>query len=206
MNAIRRGIAVEAARLMTSQAETDLARACRKAAKRLGVHNRRLWPDRSELEQALREQQELFVADRQGHALHALRESALELMTLLEPFHPRLTGSVLNGLADQHSPIELHLFSDRCEDILLHLHELGLHPQPGQHSFHYPDGRESLRPQYHLESAGNTALLSCFPLSERKGRAPVQPLSQTPMQRLSRASAERLFRTQDQDQRLEKGV
>ncbi|MEO5342111.1 MAG: hypothetical protein H7842_02030 [Gammaproteobacteria bacterium SHHR-1] len=193
MNHTTRAIAVEAARLLTSQAEADLACACRKAAKRLKVSNRRLWPDHKQLEQALREQQALFAAPRQHDALWQLRQSALELMDLLEPFRPMLTGPVLSGLADRHSPIELHLFSDCCEDIALHLYDLGLRPQPAQRNFRYPDGSQQSRPQWQLETGQQRAELSCFPLSERQGRAPLEPLSREPMQRLNRAAAERRF-------------
>lgn len=193
MNRNARAIAVEAARLMTSQAEADLASACRKAAKRLGIGNRRLWPDRALLEQVLREQQALFVGTRQHAALLQLRQAALELMGLLEPFQPALTGSLLSGLADAHSVIELHLFCERCEDLLLYLEDRGLRPRPDQRVFHYPDGRQQLRPQFLLDSGEYLAELSCFPLSERRSRPPRQPLSQEPMQRLGLQAARAAF-------------
>jgi hypothetical protein len=192
MNQTTRAIAVEAARLLTSQAEADLASACRKAAKRLGIGNRRLWPDAAQLEQALREQQALFAAGRQSDALARLRLSALELMELLQPFSPLLTGSLLSGLADTYSPIELHLFSERCEDIALYLQDRGLHPRPGQQRFRYPDGSQQLRPQWRLQTPEELALLSCFPLAERHGRAPLDNLGSGQLRRINRDALARL--------------
>lgn len=182
---------------MAEQGEVDLAVARRKAAKRLGIGNRRLWPDSEQMEMALREHQALFLGHRQPAELQRLRQLALELMDLLEPFHPRLTGMVLTGLADIHSPVELHLFSDRSEDILLHLLELGLRPVSGERIYRYPDGSEASRPLFRLEQQNPVAELSCFPSGELAGRSPLEPLGNGLQQRISRRAFEQLISAPD---------
>ncbi|MBF0257069.1 MAG: hypothetical protein HQL47_11590, partial [Gammaproteobacteria bacterium] len=142
---------------------------------------------------ALREQQGLFLGLRQEDALGQLRRSALELMRLLHAFHPCLTGAVQSGLADRHSPIELHLFSDRCEDLLLFLEDAKLHPISSQRRYRYADGRTEPRPLFRLDNGEQQAELSCFPLAERHSGAPLDRLQQRPLRRLSLGAAEREF-------------
>lgn len=190
---LTRAIAAEAARLLAERGEADLPAARRKAAARLGAANRRSWPDDAQMEQALREYQALFLGHRQPDRLRYLRQQALELMGLLSAFRPRLTGAVLEGFADIHSPIELHLFSERAEDILLRLMDLQLYPERRDRNYRYPDGVEQRRPLLVLQRADLVAELSCFPLGELGGRGPLVPFGQASMRRASMRALEGLL-------------
>lgn len=110
-------IAQEAARLIAESGVQDFEHARRKAASRLGVHEEALWPRLAEIEQALREHQRLFAANSQPGALHQRRESAVQAMQFLQAFQPRLTGAVLAGVADDNSPVTLHLHSDDADAV-----------------------------------------------------------------------------------------
>ncbi len=46
-----------------------------------------------------------------------LRRLALEMMRLLEPFNPHLTGPVLSGSAGRHAEIHLHLYTDDVKEL-----------------------------------------------------------------------------------------
>jgi hypothetical protein len=186
-------IAAEAARILAERGEADLPAARRKAAARLGVANPREWPDDALMEEALREYQTLFLRHRQPDRLRYLREQAMELMGLLAAFRPRLTGAVLEGLADIHSPIELHLFSERAEDILLRLLDLRLQPQRSDRNYRYPDGLEQRRPLLVLQRDDLVADLSCFPLGELRNRRPLAPSGRGPLRRASRRELEGLL-------------
>ncbi|HMB44042.1 MAG TPA: hypothetical protein VKM00_09255, partial [Luteimonas sp.] len=59
----------------------------------------------------------LFRADAQAQDLRLRREAALQAMTFFEAFHPRLVGPVLDGLADAHSAVALHLHAEDPEDV-----------------------------------------------------------------------------------------
>jgi hypothetical protein len=73
------------------------------------------------VEQALRVHHELYQRDEHLARQRRLREQAVAVMRLLEPFNPYLTGSVLSGTAARHSDINLQLFADSVKDVELFL-------------------------------------------------------------------------------------
>jgi hypothetical protein len=115
---VRRRIAVEAARLMSEGGLRDYRHAKEKAAARLGIFDESSLPKNSEVEDALREYQRLFHADDQPRALRRLREAAREAMRFFDRFEPRLVGAVLEGTADAHSSVCLHLYTDEPDAVL----------------------------------------------------------------------------------------
>ncbi len=122
----RRRVAQEAARLMSEHGIRDYHHAKLKAAERLGILDTQALPRNHEIEQALREHQRLFLASSQPQLLRARREAAAEAMRFLAPFEPRLVGAVLDGTADAHSAVCLHVFSDDPDAVHRHLHEHGV--------------------------------------------------------------------------------
>ena len=58
--------------------------------------------------------------------LHALRQSALDLLDLLAAFSPYLTGSVLDGTAGEHSTIDILLFADSAKEVEIFLLNRGV--------------------------------------------------------------------------------
>ncbi|PKL99224.1 MAG: hypothetical protein CVV17_09335, partial [Gammaproteobacteria bacterium HGW-Gammaproteobacteria-7] len=123
--ALRRQLAVEAARLISESGVADYGQARRKAAARFGVGDRRALPDDAEIASALREHQRLFRGD-QPDAVRFKREAAVECMRLLDRFAPRLVADVLDGSAESHSTIRLHVFSDDPEAVPRFLLECGI--------------------------------------------------------------------------------
>ena len=119
-------IAQEAARLMSEHGIRDFHHAKLKAAERLGIVETQALPRNLEIEQALREHQRLFLADSQPQLLRQRREAAVEAMRFLAAFEPRLVGAVLDGTADAHSAVCLHVFSDDPETVGLYLREHGV--------------------------------------------------------------------------------
>ncbi len=119
----RARIAQEAARLIAEGGIQDFEHARRKAAGRLGIHEEAAWPRLAEVEAAVREHHRLFASTTQPHALRQHRESAVQAMQFLQPFQPRLAGPVLTGLADETSPVILHLHCDDTEAVQRFLHD-----------------------------------------------------------------------------------
>ncbi|TAL82559.1 MAG: hypothetical protein EPN74_16790 [Rhodanobacter sp.] len=119
-------IAQEAARLMSEHGIRDFHHAKLKAAERLGILETQALPRNLEIEQALREHQRLFLADSQPTWLRLRREAAVEAMRFLQAFDPRLVGAVLEGTADAHSAVCLHVFSDDADEVELYLREHGV--------------------------------------------------------------------------------
>lgn len=119
-------VAQEAARLMSEHGIRDFHHAKLKAAERLGILDSQALPRNLEIEQALREHQRLFLGDSQPQLLRERREAAIEAMTFLALFEPRLVGAVLEGTADAHSAVCLHVYSDDSEAVVRFLREHGV--------------------------------------------------------------------------------
>jgi hypothetical protein len=113
----RHRLANEAARLMAEGGFRDYHQAKLKAAERLGIHDDASLPRNREIEQALREYQRLFVGDAQRQAVQLRREAALRALEFFSGFSPRLAGPVLEGTADAHSPVHLHLHVDDVDAV-----------------------------------------------------------------------------------------
>lgn len=118
---MRNRIAQIAARLMAVDGVSDYALAKRKAARHAGAPDTRNLPNNDEVEQALRTYQKLYQADEQPARLNHLRRNAREMMRLLAPFDPYLSGSVLSGSAGKYAAIEIHLFADSVKDVEMFL-------------------------------------------------------------------------------------
>lgn len=116
----------EAARLMAEEGVRDYYAAKRKAAERLGASDTRNLPANREVHDALLEHQAVFGGEEHAEALLRLRRRAVEAMTFFEQFRPRLVGPVLAGTADADSDVQLHLFADTPETVLLFLTERGI--------------------------------------------------------------------------------
>ena len=117
----RATIANAAARLMAEDGITDYHQAKRKAARQLGLPEHTAFPDNAEVEAELRAYRSLYQEEGHAELLAALRQTALELLDLLEQFHPYLTGSVLDGTAGEHSSIDILLFADSAKEVEIFL-------------------------------------------------------------------------------------
>lgn len=118
---MREQLAHQAARLMAENGITDHAFAKRKAAKQLGAPDTQHLPSNQQVDEALRSYRALFQHEHHPVILNQLREHALDAMRLLEPFHPYLTGSVLDGNAGEHSDINLTVYSDDAKAVMMFL-------------------------------------------------------------------------------------
>jgi hypothetical protein len=123
IDAIRAKIAAAAARMIAEDG-ADYATAKRKAARQvLGNAKVRgeIMPDNEQIEEEVRQYNELFFGDTQPARLLHLRKLALQMMGELAQFSPYLTGAVLNGTAGEHSDIYLQLFSESAKDVEIFL-------------------------------------------------------------------------------------
>ncbi len=160
----------------------DYRQAKRKAADRLGVNDVAVLPKNVEIEAALRAHQRLFGRDTHDNSLKEQRRIALETMRLLDEFQPRLVGSVLNGTATAHSDINLHLFADSSETVVIRLLEIGV-----PHAFYERrvkmDGERSVNyPALRFESSGRTVDATVFPIDGIR-QSPYSPVDGRPMRR-----------------------
>lgn len=119
-NQARENLAGLSARIMAEEGVNDFGSAKRKAAHRLGLENPDL-PGDAEIETALRAQQNLFYTGDQQTIMNDLLRNAAEIMAILQPFSPYLSGSLLEGLATPYTEIDLQIFADSSKDIEIFL-------------------------------------------------------------------------------------
>ena len=182
-------VAQEAARLMSEHGIRDFHRAKRKAAERLGVLDEQALPRNHEIEQALREHQRLFQADSQPQLLRDRREAAVEAMRFLQRFEPRLVGAVLEGTADAHSAVCLHVFSDDPEAVGIYLREHGV-PFETQTRRLRMTRDEQVEYPVMLFAADNLPFdITVLPHNALR-QAPLDRVDEKPMRRASLASVE----------------
>lgn len=123
---LRRTIASSAARLMAEEGISDYGAAKRKAARSLGAADGEALPTNEEIETELRAWQSLYQEDEQRERVHDLRMTALEVMQLLDEFHPYLTGGALDGTAGRYSAVEIDLYADSSKDVEIALLSHGI--------------------------------------------------------------------------------
>lgn len=96
---LRESIAAEAARLMLRGKEREYAAARKRAARWLS--RRKVLaedlPSNAEIESQLYALSGLFAEEQQRTAIASMRQAAWELMQVLEPFDPRLSGPAVEG-------------------------------------------------------------------------------------------------------------
>ncbi len=188
----RRRIAVEAARLMSEEGIRDFHLAKRKAAAHLGIFAEAYLPKNSEIDAALREHQRLFQSETQPQLLRQRREVALEAMRFFAAFEPRLVGAVLDGSADDHSAVCLHLFSDDPRALQNLLDENHI-PYDEESRFLRLTREDSDEFPVYLFSADDIGIdLTLLPLDLLR-QAPLSRIDGKPMKRASRGALELLL-------------
>ena len=122
---VRRAIAAEAARIMSTQSQFNYLLAKQKAIERLGINVRTTMPSNAEVESALRAYQGFYGSQQRIDSLQRKREVAVRAMRSLDPFNPRLAGPVLEGTANENARVTLHVFNDPPDAVVMHLLEKG---------------------------------------------------------------------------------
>ena len=192
-------VAQEAARLMSEHGIRDFQRAKRKAAERLGVQDEQALPRNHEIEEALREHQRLFQSESQPQLLRERREAAVEAMRFLQRFEPRLVGAVLEGTADAHSAVCLHVFSDDPEAVGIYLREHGVPCETQTRRLRITRDEQVEYPVL-LFAADNLPFdLTVLPQNALR-QAPLDRVDEKPMRRASLASVEIMLAEENDEQ------
>jgi hypothetical protein len=189
---LRRRVALEAARLISEHGIRDYGMAKRKAAQHIGIRDEGHLPRNREVDNALREHQRLFRADQQPYALRDRRETAREAMRFLARFEPRLVGAVLNGTADIHSPVTLHLFDDCAEAVALFLREHGIGFETRARTLRVDRERSAAFPVLVFHAEGVVVDITVFPRDALR-QAPLDPIDERPQQRASLAAVDAML-------------
>jgi hypothetical protein len=179
---LRRALAQEAARIMAQHGIHDFLTAKRKAAAAVGVGDSSALPRNTEIEQALVEYQRLFDAGGHEQTLQEQRRAALHAMHWLSQFEPRLVGPVLSGTATAHADIQLHLFADRSENVMLRLMDQGIAHEITERRVRLDSERTKAYPGLRFAVHNQYVEATVFPLDGIR-QAPVSPVDGKPMRR-----------------------
>lgn len=188
---VRRALAQEAARLMVEHGVDDFLFAKRKAAERLGVGEHAVLPKNSEIEAAIVEYQQLFLADEHTEVLAEQRRVAIEAMELLDEFEPRLVGPVLAGTATPHQEISLHVFSDSPEAVSFALMDAGIPYKIIERRVRMNADRVLQYPAVQFVAGDLEIEATVFPRDGIR-QSPLSPTDGKPMKRANRTEVEML--------------
>ena len=188
----RRRLAHEAARLMAESGIRDYHQAKLKAADRLGIHDDASLPRNREIEDALREYQRLFQGEAQASGLRQRREAALRALEFFAAFHPRLVGPVLDGTADQHAPVALHLHTDDADAVARHFEQHGIPAESRSRRLRLDRERLYEAPVWLFSAEELTFDLTVLPHDALR-QAPLSSIDEKPMKRASATQLRQLL-------------
>jgi hypothetical protein len=192
MKQVRLEVAAEAARIIATEGQHNYHAAKKKAAERIGVSERLALPSNLEVKDALRSYQALYGGPAHRVAIENLRRAAARVMTELQAFQPRLVGSVLDGTANAHSRIALHVFPDSVESAVLFLADRNVAFDQEQRQIRWFDGQHRMVPVLVFEFDGADVELVLFePINLRQ--SPPSPIDGRPQHRATLAEVEYLL-------------
>ena len=186
---LRTLIAQEAAKIIVQQGVRDYLLAKQKAAERMGLTDRSQLPRNTEIENAVIDYQRLFSREDYPARLDNLRGHARQAMVLFKHYQPRLVGSLLNGSISENSSIDIHLFSDTVEEIVLHLMQHTIPYEEGEWSGRHANGERKVWPRLSFFADTIDINLIIFPPKGLR-QAPLSPVDGKPMRRATLAEVE----------------
>jgi hypothetical protein len=188
----RHRLAHEAARLMAEGGYRDYHQAKLKAAQRLGIRDDASLPRNSEIEDALRQYQRLFVGEAHAAGLQARREAAVRALEFFARFDPRLVGPVLDGTADANAPVALHLHVDDPDEVPRFLEDAGIPAEGRSRHLRLDRNREAEAPVWMFSAEDLTFDLTVLPHDALR-QAPLSAIDAKPMRRASASQLRQLL-------------
>ena len=110
-------VARRAAEVIMEEGVTDYLFAKKKAAKSLGLLTSDNLPSNQEIDNALKEYQNIFQEQVGSEVISKIKKEALKTMVLFEDFNPHLTGQLLEGLIPKFPKIQINLFTDNIKEV-----------------------------------------------------------------------------------------
>jgi hypothetical protein len=192
MKQARREVAAEAARILATEGQHNYHAAKKKAAERLGVSERLALPSNLEVKDALLSYQALYGGADHRDTIENMRRVAARVMQELQPFQPRLVGSVLDGTANAHSRIALHIFPESVESAILFLADRNVPFSQEERQIRWFNGQHRQLPVLVFEFEGADVEMMVFqPVNLRQ--SPPSPIDGRPQHRASLSEVEYLL-------------
>ena len=113
----RLSIAHKAAEIIMEEGVTDYLFAKKKTAKYLGCLNNQTLPSNKQIDEAIKEYQNIYLDDASPELLKKIKNDALAIMNIFKDFNPHLSGNLLDGVVPRYPKIQINLFSDNLKEI-----------------------------------------------------------------------------------------
>ena len=110
-------VAARAAEIIMEEGITDYLFAKKKAAKSMGLLTRDNLPSNNEIDNALKNYQNIFQEQIDLEIIKKIKKEALNTMLLFKDFNPHLTGQLLEGLIPKFPKIQINLFTDNIKEV-----------------------------------------------------------------------------------------
>ena len=110
-------VAARAAEIIMEEGITDYLFAKKKAAKSMGLLTRDNLPSNNEIDNALKNYQNIFQEQIDLGIIKKIKKEALNTMLLFKDFNPHLTGQLLEGLIPKFPKIQINLFTDNIKEV-----------------------------------------------------------------------------------------
>ena len=149
-------------------------------------------PSNAQIQEQVVERQRIFEPEALDQRLSKLRSVASGVMEVLDAFRPKLVGAVLDGTATLTSAIELHVFSDRPEDVAAALEGRGFRLHDSQRRFRFGRDVTEQIPGFELMVDDEELEIMVFP-ERGSGHSPLSPVDGKPMRRASRSAVKALL-------------
>jgi hypothetical protein len=175
----RSEVAAEAARIIATEGQHDYHAAKKKAATRMGMSDRAVLPSNLEVKDALRTWQKLYGGEQYTLNLRNMRMVAMDVMQMLDQFNPRLVGSVLDGTANEHSRVALHIFCDAPDELIFHFLDQNREFEQEQRQIRWHDGSHRFVPIVVIVVGGIPVELTVFDRLQLR-QAPPSPIDGKP--------------------------
>ena len=188
----RAEVAAEAARIIATEGQHNYHAAKKKAAGRVGVSERLALPSNTEVKEALRSYQQLYGGAAHRENVDRFRRIAAQAMQSLDAFQPRLVGAVLDGTANPHSRIALHVFADSVETVVLFFLDRGIGFQQEERQIRWFDGDHRTMPLIVAELDGAMVELTVFDELHLR-QSPPSPIDGRPQRRATLAEVQDLL-------------
>lgn len=179
-------VAELAARLIAESGYVDWQQAKNKAATQLGLRANAPLPKNREVEEALAAYQRTFGGSTLSQKLTQLHQVAHEALDFFSPYSPLITGPMVDTSPTLHSRIEIHLFSDWCDNISVYLNDNHIPFQLQDKRYKTTQGNEEWLPAFSFLASDIEVLVTVFP-ENRRNQPPCSPVTGLPAVRWTKA-------------------
>lgn len=180
---------------MATEGQHQYFAAKQKAAQRLGADPRQGLPSNQEVAAALKDYLEFYGGQAREQAVASLLETAIQAMEWLQVMQPKLSGALVDELANEHSPVHIHVFSDDPDAAVHHLMQHQVPYEQGQKRIRWYDDEFRTIETISFEAGDNRVELWLFNETGQR-QAPPSPIDGKPRTRLDLNAVKQLAQRQ----------